>query len=74
VAWRSGALSFALADIHGRVISLTHYRGHPVLLNFWGVGCDQCALELPDLKRFAGPCTQHGGVVLGVNAWGEPQG
>jgi peroxiredoxin len=66
------APSFALADTNGRTVQLTHFRGHPVLLNFWGVGCDQCALELPDLKRFAGTFTRHGGVVLGVNTWGEP--
>ena len=44
-----------------------------MLLNFWGVGCAYCAAELPDLQRFAAAFTKGGGVILGVNSWGEPR-
>ncbi len=67
------APTFALTDARGRPVTLTHYRGHPVLINFWGVGCAFCAQELPDLKRFAALFARRGGVILGVNTWGEPR-
>lgn len=67
------AATFTLRDARGRIVSLAGYRGHPVLLNFWGVGCAYCAAELPDLQRFAATFTRAGGVILGVNSWGEPR-
>jgi len=67
------APTFTLADVQSRAVALAHYRGHPVLINFWGVGCAYCAQELPDLKRFATAFLHRGGIILGVNAWGEPR-
>jgi peroxiredoxin len=65
------AATFALPDAHGRTIALTRYRGHPVLLNFWGAGCPYCALELPDLQAFATTFLRRGGVILGVDVAGD---
>jgi peroxiredoxin len=66
------APNFTLTDLHGRRERLTAFHGHPVLLNFWGVGCTYCAQEFPALKSFAATFMRHGGVVLGVNTWREP--
>lgn len=65
------APNFTLADYKGKMVTLSRYRGHPVLVNFWGVDCTNCAAELPDLKAFAATFAQHGGVVLSVNTWHE---
>jgi len=67
------APTFTLADVQSRAVALAHFRGHPVLINFWGVGCAYCAQELPDLKGFADAFLHRGGIILGVNAWGEPR-
>lgn len=66
------AATFTLRDVRGHAVDLAHDRGHPVLLNFWGVGCTECAAELPALKGFARAFTRQNGVILGVNTWGEP--
>lgn len=68
------APAFALRDTQGHIKTLDAYRGHPILLNFWGVGCTYCRQELPDLKRFAARFLKQRGVILGVNTWGEPAG
>ncbi len=65
------APNFTLADYKGKTVSLSRYRGHPVLINFWGVNCTVCAAELPDLKTFATTFAKRGGVVLSVNTWHE---
>jgi len=68
---RQCAPPFTLADYRGKTVSLAQYRGHPVLINFWGVDCPTCAGELPSLKIFAAAFVKKGGVVLGVNTWHE---
>lgn len=45
------APDFALSDLAGRRVTLSSYRGKPVLLNFWATWCTSCEEELPDLKK-----------------------
>lgn len=46
----SPALAFELADLSGKVVSLTEYRGKVVLLNFWSALCAPCVAEMPSLN------------------------
>jgi cytochrome c biogenesis protein CcmG/thiol:disulfide interchange protein DsbE len=39
--------------ITGEEVSLTAYRGKPVVVNIWASWCPPCAEEAPDLARFA---------------------
>ncbi|MDE2039381.1 MAG: TlpA family protein disulfide reductase [Elusimicrobia bacterium] len=50
VAIGKRAPSFTLADISGRTVSLSDYRGKVVLLNFWASWCPICRQEFPDLQ------------------------
>ena len=34
----------------GEVVSLSQFKGRPVVLNFWYPSCAPCALEMPDLE------------------------
>lgn len=46
----SPAPEFRLADMSGRTVTLSEYRGKVVLIDFWATWCSSCDLELPDLK------------------------
>ena len=66
------APDFTLAQPDGQRLSLTAFRGHPVLLHFWAVGCTTCAGEYPDFLRAVAAYQPKGLRVLAVDAWGEP--
>ena len=62
------APDFALRDTRGATLRLSSLAGYPVLLNFWGVNCGPCRLEMPVLQR---AYKQYGGaglIVVGVDA------
>lgn len=60
------APDFTFTSLDGHALSLTGFRGKPLLLNFWATWCVPCRQELPALQRFAND--QHGQwAVLGVD-------
>lgn len=60
------APEFSLKNLEGETISLDHFRGKVVFLNFWATWCVPCRGEMPLLQQFA---RENGGstVVLGIN-------
>jgi len=44
------APDFRLADLSGRTVTLSSYKGRVVLLNFWASWCDSCKEEMPALN------------------------
>lgn len=63
------APDFTLTDLTGQRVSLSEFRGRPVLLNFWATSCPPCREEIPELQKFH---ERYGDQItlLGVN-WGE---
>lgn len=63
---------FTLKDLQGRNVSLSDFRGKPVVINFWLTSCEPCVREMPLLlsyyQRYATEL-----VVLGINS-GDSQG
>lgn len=62
---------FKLKDLSGNNVSLSDFRGKPVLLNFWTTWCTACQEEIPDLVALQ---QKHGDriVVLGISLDGVP--
>lgn len=59
------APDFTLYDMEGNEVALSHYRGRPVVINFWTTSCYYCRLELPHIQ----------GLYDGINAdYGNDEG
>ncbi len=61
------APDFTLATISGRPVHLAALRGHPVLVNFWGVSCPPCRREVALLQSAWRANQGKGLVILGVD-------
>jgi len=47
----NSAPEFSLEDLNGRNVSLSSFRGKPVLLNFWATWCPYCRKERVHLDK-----------------------
>ncbi|MFC0473458.1 TlpA family protein disulfide reductase [Halalkalibacter kiskunsagensis] len=58
------APDFSLPTLEGNEMSLSDFKGKPIMINFWATWCPPCRAELPDMQRFY---TNHDIVLLAVN-------
>jgi peroxiredoxin len=61
------AEDFQLADLDGKIQSLSQYRGKIVLVNFWATWCKPCTTEMPAMQATYVKLRSKGFVVLAVN-------
>jgi peroxiredoxin len=61
------APDFTLKTLDGEMVTLSQFRGQPVLINFWATWCPPCRLEMPDLVKAYEAHQSEGFVLLGVN-------
>lgn len=61
------APTFTLVSTDGKKVSLSDFKGHPVIVNFWASWCGPCKLEMPWFEEFAHKYAGQGLVVLGLN-------
>jgi thiol-disulfide isomerase/thioredoxin len=60
------APSFALATLDGKNVSLSDYKGRPVLVNFWATWCAPCKVEMPWFEEFRKQYAAQGFEILGL--------
>jgi thiol-disulfide isomerase/thioredoxin len=60
------APEFALTTLDGKKISLSDYKGRPVLVNFWATWCAPCKLEMPWFEEFRKQYSSQGFEILGI--------
>jgi len=61
------APDFTLPALDGAEVSLSQFRGQPVLINFWASWCIPCREEMPELVRAYEAHKAEGFIILGVN-------
>jgi thiol-disulfide isomerase/thioredoxin len=60
------APSFTLTDLDGKKVSLSDYKGRPVLVNFWATWCGPCKVEMPWFEEFHKQYAAQGFEILGL--------
>jgi thiol-disulfide isomerase/thioredoxin len=60
------APAFTLTTLEGKKVSLSDYKGRPVLVNFWATWCGPCKVEMPWFEEFNKQYSAQGLVILGL--------
>lgn len=67
--WQAGsggpAPDLAFTDLDGQSYTLSQWRGHPVLINFWATWCAPCLKEIPMLMDAQRELADTGLVIIG---------
>lgn len=67
------APNFTITADNGRTVSLAHFGGRLLVLNFWATWCQPCVEEVPSLDRFSKEMAGAGVVVVGVSVDKDPK-
>ena len=60
------APAFTLVNLEGKKVSLSDYKGRPVVVNFWATWCAPCKLEMPWFQEFRTKYSGQGFEILGI--------
>ena len=60
------APAFTLVTLDGKKVSLSDFKGRPVLVNFWATWCGPCKVEMPWFEGFNKQYASQGFVILGL--------
>ncbi len=66
---RTGSIApdFRLTTLDGQTVTLSSFKGKPVLINFWRTTCPPCVAEMPHLQATFDEWSGKGLVFLSVN-------
>ena len=61
-------VDFSAPGLDGNKINLSHYRGHPVIVDFWATWCGPCRRQIPELVALYKKYNKSRGlVIIGVS-------
>jgi peroxiredoxin len=69
---KSEAPNFTLQTIDGTKVSLSEFRGKPVMLTFWSINCPSCVYQLPFLEAFYAARPNKTVELLAINVGDNP--
>ena len=61
------APDFTLNTVDGESVTLSDFRGNPVMVNFWSTRCVPCVMEMPLIQAVYDERSNQGLVVLAIN-------
>lgn len=61
------APGWTLEDVNGKPVSLSQFKGHPVVMDFWATWCGPCQIELPWWKELQDQYRSQGLIIVGVS-------
>ena len=67
------APDFNSSDLNGHPVSLAAFRGNPVVLRFWSVGCKYCRADTPIFNSYFERYKDNGLKVLYINTQSAEQ-
>lgn len=65
------APDFTLLDLSGNKVSLSSFKGKPLLINFWATWCGPCKIETPWLVELQNEFASQGFQIIGVSTEGD---
>jgi cytochrome c biogenesis protein CcmG/thiol:disulfide interchange protein DsbE len=60
-------LNFTLKDVNNREVTLSHFKGKVILLDFWATWCAPCKVEIPWFAEFQQKYGPEGLEVVGIS-------
>jgi thiol-disulfide isomerase/thioredoxin len=60
------APEFKLSSLDGKKVSLSDFKGKPLVVNFWATWCAPCKVEMPWFEEFSKKYAADGFEVLGL--------
>jgi thiol-disulfide isomerase/thioredoxin len=65
------APDFTLPDLNGNEVSLSSFKGKPLLINFWATWCGPCKIETPWLVELQNEFAPQGFQIIGISTEGD---
>ena len=62
------APEFTLRSLSGAEVSLSDFKGKPVILNFWASWCPPCRAEMPAFNQVYSEYQNQELIILGINS------
>jgi len=63
----SQAAEFELADVSGKKVRLSDFKGKVVVLDFWATWCGPCRVEIPDFVKLQSKYKDKGLEIVGLS-------
>jgi len=63
----SNAADFELADLSGKKVRLSDFKGKVVILDFWATWCGPCRAEIPEFVKLQSKYKDKGLAIVGLS-------